>query len=75
MYTIYFVLNTTVQQGILTIYFAFVVHSALLYNNSTFMKSWSQCKRTGPAGLGRTIEDEDTVRSPIAALPIDPRKL
>ena len=70
MYTIYFVLNTTVQQGILTIYFAFVVQSALLYN-----KSWSQCKRTGPAGLGRTIEDEDTVRSPIAALPIDPRKL
>ena len=55
-----------------TIYFAFVVQSALLHNNSSFRKSWSQCKRTG---LGRTIEDEDTVRSPIAALPIDPRKL
>ena len=53
-----------------TIYFAFVVQSALLYN-----KSWSQFKRTELAGLGRTIEDEDTVRSPIAALPIDPRKL
>ena len=58
-----------------TKYFAFVLQSALLYLNSTFMKSWCQCKRTGPAGLGRTIEDEDTVRSPIAALPIDPRKL
>ena len=58
-----------------TKYFAFVLKSALLYHNSTFMKSWCQCKRRGPAGLGRTIEDEDTVRSPIAALPIDPRKL